>query len=127
MKLGMRIRVARHHARLSQAELAAHLGVSRSAVANWECDDGVHPVTMRLEGIALTTGVSYEWLATGRGRMAFKPDAEEVPAVDGEMVDDAEERRLLKAFRSVPPKTRAILLEMAELHANKFSGRRSAS
>ncbi|WP_411834638.1 helix-turn-helix domain-containing protein [Pseudoxanthomonas mexicana] len=124
MKLGMRIRVARHHARLSQAELAARVGVGRSAVANWECDDGVHPVAVRLERIALTTSVSYEWLATGRGRMSYQAGPEDIPAVQGEVVDDAEERRLLKAFRACSPKHRALLLEMAELHVGRARVRR---
>lgn len=112
MMLNMRIRAARLKAGLSQAGMAAALGVGRSAVANWECMNSVAPHCVRLTQIALLTGVSHEWLATGRGTPAL--GQEDVPAVDAEMVDDLLERRLLRAYRAAPPAIRQALLQLAE-------------
>lgn len=117
MKLAMRIRVARQYAKLSQAELAQKLGISRGAVANWESANDAHPATSRMVKLAVLTGVSVEWLVTGRGRMTHESGGEEVPAVDGELVHDISERRLLEAFRRSPARVKSLILQMAESHA----------
>lgn len=114
MMLNMRIRAARLKAGLSQAEMAAALGVGRSAVANWECTSRVAPHSQRLGQIALLTGVSHEWLATGRGSPML--DQDHIPAVDAEMVDDLIERRLLRAYRAAPAAIRQALLQLVETH-----------
>ncbi|MFX8735760.1 helix-turn-helix transcriptional regulator, partial [Acinetobacter baumannii] len=62
-----RIRLARRHAGLSQAALAAAVGVQRSAVSHWETAQGKSPSTEHMRQVALVTGVQFEWLATGRG------------------------------------------------------------
>ncbi len=124
MELPMRIRVARQRARLSQEALAASVGVTRGAVANWECAMGARPATARLEKLARVTGVRHEWLTTGRGGIAYEAGSEEVPAVDAELVHDPAERRLLSAFRSCDAQTRRMLLRLAQSPAS--SGRRGA-
>ena len=64
LTIGDRIRSARKAAGLNQADLAARVGVSQPAVANWE--SGVHdPRRMMLTRIAETLGVSPDWLASG--------------------------------------------------------------
>lgn len=93
----MRIRKARKSKGLSQAGLAKKLGVNRSAVANWECAASM-PCSARLERLAIATDVSFEWLATGRGKPSLVE--EWVPAVDAQIVDDPDEVRLLLAYRS---------------------------
>lgn len=105
MKLSMRIRIARQRARLSQEALALNLGVTRSAVANWEGADGVLPASARLAHIARLTNVSFEWLATGRGPLDHGGN-DDTPAAEGEMVHDEYERRLLAAFRRMPEHAR---------------------
>lgn len=126
MTLSMRIRAARVKAGLSQTEMAAALGVGRSAVANWECADRVAPHCTRLARIALLTGVSHEWLATGRGSQTL--DQGGIPAVDAEMVDDLIERRLLHAYRMAPTAIQQALLQLVESHlqhtGRSFRGRR---
>ena len=113
MRLCTRIRVARQRANLSQADLADSLGVSRTAVANWEshkvrsCPSGE-----RISEIAILTGVSWEWLATGRGSAAVSPEM--VPTVDADFVEDPIERTLLAGFRAGNEPIRRALLTIAE-------------
>ena len=113
MKLSTRIRTARMRARMSQTELAELLGVSRSAVGNWESAKGrVSPSSERLSELALATGVSYEWLATGRGTLLAPIDG--IPAADAEFVDDPVERRLLQAFRVCGDQFKQAILVVVE-------------
>jgi len=44
-RLADRIRIARHAAKLSQAALAARVGVTPGAVAQWESPDGTKPAS----------------------------------------------------------------------------------
>ena len=109
--IATRIRTARRIAGITQAELASKLRVTRSAVANWERVSGVWPASSRLLSIAVTTGVSYEWLATGRG---IATDETTPAAVAGELIDDPNELRLVRAFRGCHSAVRRALLDMAE-------------
>ncbi|TYT27275.1 helix-turn-helix transcriptional regulator [Luteimonas viscosa] len=116
MKLSTRIRTARVRAGMSQADLAGALGVSRSAVGNWESAKGrVFPSTERLSELAMATGVSYEWLATGRGAPQAPSDG--IPAADAEFVDDPVERRLLEAFRACNEQFKQAILTVLEAQA----------
>ena len=114
MELPIRIRIARQRARMSQEMLAGQLGVTRGAVANWECPTGVMPATSRLERLARVTRVRFEWLATGRGPLAWEQELDDIPAADAELVDDPVERRLLQAFRCGGRETRRLLLGLAD-------------
>ncbi|WP_334154730.1 XRE family transcriptional regulator [Agrobacterium pusense] len=65
---GTRIKLIREKMNLTQQGFADILGgVSRGAVGNWERDQGIKEEN--IEAISDKTGVSYEWLATGRGSM----------------------------------------------------------
>ncbi len=121
MRLFMRIRMARQSSGLSQEALAKLIGVSRGAVANWECTDGAIPATGRLGKIAKATGVSFEWLATGRGRIRpnHGPCNSAMSAEDAEPGGDPVERRLLAAFRATPVRVRKIIVRMIESSARK--------
>lgn len=130
MTAQQRIRLARRHAGLSQSALAAAVGVQRSAVSHWEAMQGKSPSMTNLRRVATVTGVHFEWLATGRGRMALSQDEalDTVAAADATLVDDAFEMRLLAAFRALPARSRAPLVElmeqMAELRTGRTRGRR---
>ena len=126
MKISMRIRIARQRARLSQEALAVRMGVTRGAVANWECSVGALPASSRLELLARVTGVCFEWLATGRGPLAFPVDVDTVPAVDAELVHDPDERRLLMAYRLAGRQTRRLLLNRVEAQLPATQGKRIA-
>lgn len=131
MTAQQRIRLARRHAGLSQSALAAAVGVQRSAVSHWEAIEGKSPSMANLRRVATVTGVQFEWLATGRGRMALSAEdaLDTVAAADATLVDDAFEMRLLAAFRTLPARSRAPLVElmeqMAELRLGRARGRRA--
>ena len=120
-----RIRLARRHAGLSQSALARAVGVQRSAVSHWEASPGKSPSAAHLREAALATGVQYEWLATGRGRMTLSQDVamDSVAAADAMLVDDPLELRLLAAFRESPVLARAPLVEVVEQLALQRIGR----
>lgn len=62
--IGERIRLARKVKGLNQADLAAMIGVTQPAVANWE--SGVHdPRRLLLAKLATVLDVSLDWLAAG--------------------------------------------------------------
>lgn len=123
-----RIRLSRRHAGLSQAALAAAIGVHRSAVSHWEAHHGKLPSMCHFQQLALVTGVQFEWLATGRGRMQLGEDTEldSVAAADALLIEDPLELRLVQAFRDTPLRSRAPLVEIAEQLAALRTGKSRA-
>lgn len=67
-----RIRRARTAAGLNQTELAAHIGVTRAAVSQWELGTTKSPNPKNIFAIAEVTGFSPQWLATGEGPEKLK-------------------------------------------------------
>ncbi|GAB6196898.1 helix-turn-helix domain-containing protein [Lysobacter xanthus] len=125
MNSQQRIRLARRYANLSQAALAEAVGVQRSAVSHWEAVQGKSPSMANLRRVATVTAVQFEWLATGRGRMGMSADdaLDGVAAVDAAMVDEPLELRMLAAFRRLPPRSQAPLVELMEQMAELRTGR----
>src|SRR5688572_27762798 len=65
--LGDRIRKARKHAGMSQAELAHAIGVRHSTIATWETDvNRPSHLVATVDKIAEATGVDMEWLLLGK-------------------------------------------------------------
>jgi transcriptional regulator with XRE-family HTH domain len=111
--LADRVRHARRKATLSQAGLAAHVGVVPSAVAQWESTKGTAPTVEHLARIAVSCNVVFEWLATGRGDIT--PNDTGVPAAEhGTFARDLLEERLLVAFRRVGQRKRDGLVVWLE-------------
>lgn len=113
-----RIRQCRRVAGISQAQLAAAVGVRRSAVAQWEqAAGGTSPNVSHLAEVALATGVCFEWLATGRGPM--RPDGTEFqPAArTGDFAMDELENRVLDAIRRLTRRNREMACRILELMA----------
>jgi len=109
-----RIRQARLGAEMSQSNLAAAVGVARSAVAQWERLDGAKPTSENMAKIALATAVSFEWLATGRGGRWMGGD-EETPAMMLNFYAQCGlEERLLLAFRSLRNPEQQPLVALVE-------------
>jgi len=105
--VGTRIRAARQVAGLTQAELATAVGVSRSAVAQWETDRAGQ-VGVNLAKVAAVLRVSTEHLLRG----AF-------PTEGGSSAEDASELALLRLFRVCHGEDRQILLRMASRFARQ--------
>lgn len=113
--MSCRIRRARVTTDLTQSELARRLGVQRSAVTQWERSDGTRPNLNHLACIACETGVTFEWLATGRG--AMRPGAGEfdLALVGDDYTRDALETRMLAALRRLPGRRREAAVRVVEL------------
>jgi transcriptional regulator with XRE-family HTH domain len=99
--VGGRIRTARQARGMTQADLAAAVGVTRSAVAQWETARSGQ-VRGNLGRIAAALGVS----------VAYLLDAEDDPRAPP-VAEDATERALLNAYRDCSPEDRALLLRTA--------------
>ncbi|HEX6832444.1 MAG TPA: helix-turn-helix domain-containing protein [Rudaea sp.] len=102
-----RLRFARQSAKFTQETLAYRLGVTPSAVAQWERPRGTRPSIRHLDGIALATGVSIEWLATGRGsskRSGSTAASDDAPAaILSAFAHTVEEELMLERFRLLSP------------------------
>jgi len=97
---GARLKAARVHAGLTQEQLAQEIGVSRSAVAQWETDRAGQ-VGGNLARIAEVLAVSVGHLLTGSVRDA---DAR---------AEDSTEQALLRLYRACTSADRALLLRTA--------------
>jgi phage repressor protein C with HTH and peptisase S24 domain len=71
--LGDRIARARTVAGLNQTELGDAMGLTRSAVSQWE-SEATEPAAENLRSIAIETGADFDWLATGRGSLSSQDD-----------------------------------------------------
>lgn len=123
-----RIRLARRHVNLSQAQLASAVGVQRSAVSHWEAPNGKNPSLANLREVAIITRVHFEWLATGRGAMTLSRDEvlDSVATTEALLVEDILETRLVNAFRDAPARARISVVEVVEQLATQRHGRTKA-
>lgn len=96
---GARIRAARLARGMTQADLAAAVGVSRSAVAQWETDRAGQ-VRGNIARIATALGVSAGYLIEGDPRSDFR-------------AWDATEAAMLRLFRECSEEDRQLLLRTA--------------
>jgi transcriptional regulator with XRE-family HTH domain len=98
--IGTRIRAIRRERGMTQDELADLVGVSRSAVAQWETGR-TGQVTGNLSRIAGVLGVNVEYLMVGDDKRAA-----------GE-VRQGDELALLRLYRECDPEDRQMLLRTA--------------
>jgi transcriptional regulator with XRE-family HTH domain len=98
--IGARIRTAREEQGWTQDQLAVEVGVSRSAVAQWETGRAGQ-VTTNLTRVAAVLGVGVEHLMYGRDKMA--PGQPQT----------ADELAVLRLYRECAPEDRQILLHTA--------------
>jgi len=122
MLLCMRIRVARHSMKLSQAGLAARLHVSRSAVSNWEGGLAT-PTAGNLLMLAELARITFEWLAINRGSMKTAAADEIAPAVDGLLVYEPDELELIDLYRIGSGRQKLRLLQIARTYSANVSQR----
>jgi len=115
LSLASRICQARRSTGLSQAKLAARVGVQRTAVGQWERSNGCRPNTEHMIQVASVCGVAFEWLATGRGPKWPNGTQEEVSALQlNYYAHDELEERLLLALRQIPYRERIPLVALVE-------------
>ncbi len=100
-ELGARIRAARLAQGLTQDQLARAVGVTRSAVAQWETGRAGQ-VGGNLARIARFLGTSAAYLLTGEPEAGGPP----LPLLGDEMA-------LLRAYRDCTPDDRALLVRTA--------------
>jgi transcriptional regulator with XRE-family HTH domain len=114
-ELYQRVREARKLLSISQEELAADLGVSRSAVAQWEMTRGTAPSVENLIALARRSGMTFEYLSTGRGH---KVHGKPILAIAEEPTEyqnlSRQQQRLLALFDVLSAKQRSGLLEFLE-------------
>src|SRR4051812_29701670 len=97
LSIGQRVKTERLERGLTQDELAHRVGVSRSAVAQWETGRAGQ-LTGNLGRIALALDTSVEYLMYGRdNRVALQPG-------------QGDEIALLRLYRECDPEDRQILL-----------------
>ena len=77
MSIGARIRVARQSRDWSQTDLAEKLGISQTAVHNWEADN-TFPRPANLTALAGALGVTQRFLEDGDGGTALAMTVAEV-------------------------------------------------
>ncbi len=104
--IGTRIRIARRDKGLTQDELADRVGVSRSAVAQWETGR-TGQVTGNLARIAGALDVNVEYLMHG--------DDKRAPAE----ARQGDELALLRLYRECDPEDRQMLLRTARRLARR--------
>ena len=109
-----RIRRARMHANLTQTELGAKLGLSRSAITQWERTQGTKPSMGNLAQVATVCEVQFEWLATGRGIMQIGDTHQEPPAHMSEFAFTELESRLLNGFRHLAVRKQDAIVDLVE-------------
>ena len=118
--LNERIRHTRARSRMSQSELAARVGVQRSAVAQWESRSGTRPSMDHLMTIAVATNVSLEWLGTGRGTLVIDRETAH-PAVNmTDYIQDAVEAKCLESIRKLPCNLKRQVASMLVLLSNNY-------
>lgn len=114
-ELHQRVREARRLTGLSQEALAGEIGVSRGAVAQWEMTRGTAPNVENLIALARRSGMTFEYLSTGRGQ---KIQGKPLMAIAEEPAEyhglSRQQQRLLAIFDTLSPKQRAGLLDFLE-------------
>lgn len=106
-----RVREARKLAKLTQEALALELNVSRGAVSQWETEGGTSPSVQNLASLARRSGMSFEYLATGRGPKVFgSPISSEDASISRPLSHP--QRQLLKHFDALTPGQRRALVDL---------------
>lgn len=110
--VGDRIRAARGVLGMTQDALARAVGVSRSAVAQWETERAGQ-VSANLTRVAAALGIGVEALLTGTEAISGQPE-------------NATELALLRLYRECGEEDRAFLLRTARRMALQAAKERTA-
>lgn len=118
--LPKRVRDARVRKRYSKADIARRLGITRSAVAQWE--SGIaEPNSENMRNLARILGVPVEWLQTERGPATISDETTPLePMAEGEQINISELGADLA--RPVIAATSGRAAEVWRLKADKMAG-----
>lgn len=118
--MASRVLSARSRASLTQRELADELGINRSAIAQWErLEGGTNPSIVHLSRIAELAGVSFEWLATGRGTPP-RGRRRKPSILANEVANTEFEVQCLQWLRRIPQRKHALTQQLlAELASRR--------
>jgi transcriptional regulator with XRE-family HTH domain len=105
-----RILTARSRAKHTRADIARALGVSASAVGQWENPHGTTPTAANLLALARFLNVSFDWLA--RGNVAVTTTIADTNAayVLGSFAQDDFEEQFLLLLRRADEATRSLAM-----------------
>ena len=117
MSIGSRLKEARNRSRMTQAELARAVGVTTSAIGNYETDvsSPKEPVLIRLMNV-LGIDANYVYQDYIMADNATVVSLDNIPGM--EHVSDME-KRLLKAYRAADSRARDDALALLEAHGTK--------
>jgi transcriptional regulator with XRE-family HTH domain len=90
--------------------------VKRSAVTQWENAHGTTPSVEHLIRIAIEAGVSFEWIATGRGENHCTAELAQAVVMD-DYAMDADESKALGYLHGMTTMKKRIALEILEVLA----------
>lgn len=111
--IGKRIKLARDAAGIGQVVLANAIGVAQPTVSGWETGAS-DPTVENLVATALCLQVSFEWLATGRGEMAYVPihGVGQTVAKYDVVTRTDDQHLLLQLYSKLKPSQRQALLTL---------------
>lgn len=101
-----RIAYAREMAGLTQNEVAAHFGIQRVSVAQWE-SGRTRPSIEKIGGLAALLNTTPDWLISGKGE---PPKKVERKKEDRELFTPEIEREFLSRLRKADPNVRNSIL-----------------
>lgn len=115
--ISVRIKDARKLKKLTQAQVAEELGVTTSAVSQWE-QGATEPSISNLEKLSRLLDVTFEWLATGRGISGIEDYLVDITAMykaDDRLIYLSEDqKRFVEAFATLPPQWQQRAVEVIE-------------
>lgn len=109
MELRDRIKLAITSAGLRVGQVAEGLGITQSSVSQWLSGNS-GPTWENLAKLAEISGTNAEWLATGRGEMAYR-----AIEIDGAaMVLPADQQQALTLFRQLRERDRPLVIALLQ-------------
>jgi len=111
MNIGKRIQNARKSRELSRIQLANKVGVSPGGCGHWERNLNT-PSVKNIAKLAVILNVSFEWLATGRGEMAYSNEGRDLLREEGDRFTPKDELKLIREYHQLSIKKRELVANL---------------
>jgi len=116
-----RVYAIRKALKLSQDEFGKRIGVTRSAVSNYE--SGGRSITDQVAlAICREYNVNEEWLRTGEGEMFIQTQEDELDEIAGRYNLDDMDRHILAAYLELPADARTVVKDYIHSVASRSAG-----